>query len=439
VTVRTRLDLALAATLVGCSATPAPSAGPGCAATVTHVQHRLEGEDDTLFLVLVIDAHVAASSDAVGLESELARGLRDLVVGDYDGDGRRDFEPFWQVRLTVMDARGDVMSATPSPPPEHTAAPPLREDAIEIWPGEGPDADRWQAWFADTARARIHQALTRESPAEPRLTAAVAALLERRRSAPALPGRPALGVVLVSDRDEATPVSMLGGGDEETVVALLGAIPERLLSSGAAGNFDALLAPQSFDEARAPCEDGRVVGGYPRRLLASFAVGARAGQGREIGSLCSADGARWVLMRAANHPSVEEIQHVCLPQPLLANEDGPVSCEMHVVLPAYGVRARCERVGLALDRIVMADDGPRERCVVPALSRREIGSARPGFYYDDFGSDLVEACGEAAPQALTLTQATIFSPGTELEADCFAGSAACGFELPDASASLDAR
>ncbi|MBX7192969.1 MAG: hypothetical protein K1X94_12965 [Sandaracinaceae bacterium] len=83
---------------------------------------------------------------------------------------------------------------------------------------------------------------------------------------------------------------------------------------------------------------------------------------------------------------------------------------MHVVLPAYGARTQCDRVGLALDRVVLTDDGPRERCVVPALTRREIDSARPGFFYDDFESDLLEACGEAAPQALTLTQATTFSP-----------------------------
>jgi hypothetical protein len=232
---------------------------------------------------------------------------------------------------------------------------------------------------------------------------------------------------------------MLGAREDDTVVALLGAVPERLLSAGAAGDFDALLAPQSFDEARAPCEDGRVVGVYPRQILAAFAAGAHAGQGAVIGSLCSSDGARWVLMRAAEHPSVAEIRRVCLPQPLRASDDGLVSCEMHVVLPAYGARTQCDRVGLALDRVVLTDDGPRERCVVPALTRREIDSARPGFFYDDFESDLLEACGEAAPQALTLTQATTFSPGTELEAVCFAGPAACGFELPDAGTSLDAR
>lgn len=431
----------VAATLAACSVAPAPSTSPDCDATVTHVHNLLEGEDDTLSLFLVIDAHVAQSSDPATLESELARALHDLAVGDYDGDGRRDVEPLWQLRLVVLDARGQVMSATPSPAPERVApgAQPLLEDAIEIWPGgEAPDAERWQTWFDDTARARIHEALTGESPTEPRLTAAVASLLERRPALTALPGERTLGVVLVSDRDEAAPLSILGR-DEETFVTLLGAIPEPLLSLGAAGAFDALLAPQSFDETRVPCEDGNIAGAYPRQLLSALAVGASAGQWLRIGSLCEPHLLHEALQYVGQSSLVGRISGVCLPQPLPATDDGLVRCVMHALLPAYGVRTRCEQVGLVLDRVVPTDDGPRERCVVPQLLRRDVDSGRLGFYYDDFTSDLYDRCGEATPQALGLTYGPGTSPGTEIEADCFVGSPACGFELPDASVGVDAR
>lgn len=415
-----------------CDAAPSASTSPDCEAVVTTVRGTSSGGGGTVSLVLVIDSHIVTSTiDLATLESSLRTGLTRLVAGDWDGDGNRDMPWLEAVRLTVLDARGNEMLAMRSVPPAR-ATSAVFEGGIAVSAGD----DAWTAWFLETAEARVHQALVGLPSERPTPLAQAFAFLEAHPEIAAYRTTDGVGIVVITDRDEADAIALpLLDPFVAPALVLVGAVPESDLEPALHGNFEALLETRPFQEAHVPCEDGRDIGVYPRRHLEALQRAAASGWTTGLVSSCAPAIARTEILRVHPRRVPDGALSLCLPHALAPNDDGLVACSLRVTLPAFGPRRRCSDLGLAHLDTLASGDGERERCDVPQRPWRTLAAPSPGFYYDDFAPDLYARCGEAAPQALSTTASTSWPAGTEGEATCFSGSWACGFDLPDAGTS----
>lgn len=434
---RAALVLSSVLALTGCADDVAATTSPRCEATRTTLRGTVTGSTGDLALVVVVDPHLATGTiDHEALVSTLVSTLRFLITADWDLDGHVDSTPFSSLRLAVLDASGTEHTSIPSPvPPVPRGASPVLDGGIEVWPGD----PAWDGWFADTARARINDALGASVPPVPLLSRAAGGFLTRHADFVGVDGTHDLALIVLTDRDESANDLMrlspwMGHG-----VALIGAIREADLGYVASGDFRGLSELRTFDSENVRCADGRVAGAFPRSLLSTVARAAAAGWSAGGASVCAPMTVRDAILQSLSNRSGTRDLRLCMPRPLSTESDGLVACSMSVLLPPFGSRRLCADFGLARIDVESGSDGVRERCEVPQLPRANIGDGRIGFYYDDFTPDLYDSCSMASPQALSTSAYTNWPPGTEAEATCFAGSTACGFELPDAGSNDASR
>jgi hypothetical protein len=431
-----RLVVLAASLNAACTATPATTS-PDCRVFATNVSGTSVGGDEAWTLLYVLDPALRTllpASRSARVEEALVTNVQVLLTGDRELDGTRDFNSPRRLRAIVLDAAGTPATASLGSPSLGAGDGPAEiGDAIEVWPGHDP---AWDAWFVEATRSRVNEALGRDVPASLSLVETARAFLE------AHPEHASEGpfvsanvlVVLVTPRDDTSPVTGWGALRYRTVLGLVAAIPVDLLPPpGAPLAFDRLLDTQSFDEGAVGCADGAVVGVYPRELLALGRAWQSGGGEMDLVSLCAADerlpfdGTRTVW-------GSESRTVACLPRPLPRRIDGTVGCVATVLLPAAGPARRCADVRLDLVAREVTADGPRERCALPQVSPVEGLRSTPGFYYDDLGIDLFDTCGDAAQRLLVWNVA--LPPGSRLDARCAAGTDACGLttEQPDAGA-----
>lgn len=436
--------LALVAALAAACDVAPPGASPDCRAFAVTVQGTSVRGDDAWTLVYVLDPSIRtilSAERAAAVERGLVANLEVLVTGDRDRDGTQDFLPPRRLRAIVLDATGEASAAMTSDPPALGPGdgPARVGEAIEVWPGE---RGSWDAWFIDTGRARLHEALARDAPPDLSLFESARSFLHahpEHTSRGAFEGAQLL-VVLATARDDESTLQ-LDRWDVlvryRTTLGIVAAFPEDVLPPrGSSPHFADLLARQSFDETAVPCRDGSVVGRYPRGLLQLGWEWSSSGGELELSSPCSADvlgplDAVRSLWGWSSHTQA------CLPRPLPLRADLTVDCTASVLLPASGPDRRCEDVGLALDVRVDTIDGVRERCALDQLSLRDLAGPAPGFHYDDFSPDVIDACGEDAPQRLLVRNVEL-PTGSSLEGRCTVGTAACGLTVEPLDAGAEA-
>ncbi len=416
------LLLAVVAVHAGCE--PAPiTTSPDCHASVLH--HRVLGWPRLRTVVVAIDPSVGEVLDAervIQVRDALRDAVDILVTGDRGLDGERDFGLDEGVRVVVMTTDGAVhLDSVPPPSTVPTRARPVVDPWIELWPDVADEA--WTRWFVDVTAARIETALAARVVDG---ASAVESILALSESVPSVadPDWPA-HVILVTTRDHAFDSAMVtrwSAGLPGSSVSLLAAFRE----AASVPPFEPLLGTQPFDESAVPCASSELVGVYPRGLVALARDLTLAGHAVTVSSLC--DFGPSELIDAAVARIAEPLRDPCLPFPLTLRADGTPPCVVELTPPASGRGTSCLELGLTLSRESRDARGrQREVCSVPAVPPGDIARV-PGFFYDDFSTDLADTCGPR-PYRIAFTPALDRPAGASVELWCEEGSAACGFEI----------
>jgi hypothetical protein len=417
----TKPALALCVIAVACDLPPSLTVVPGC--DISEETHVYDWYDATESYVFVIDpeVHHMGPEHLARIEASLLEFMRLRV------DGHLWVEPFYPydlaptvVRVAVIFPDGtSVSTELPDRPPLPSGAEALIDGGIEVWVED----DAWKAWFLDAFALRIHDALTREGSV---LSAPVKAATHFAASHPHF-AHPQ--VVVVTSRDDVS--ERWTGSMRFPWLVVIGAAPNQPSSDGSREpwHFDiqAQLDLNGSTNEAMHCDDGTLVGTFPRALLTS----APREQNTSFFSLCDFDirDASIPRLAAADGPPPNSIY-----RPMSLHPDGTVDCLMRIQLPAAGPRRHCADFGFS--RLPIEDEGvfPRESCEVPQLTHDDA-EGRIGFRYE-----------EAEPTVFRTGQRLVLNTtrlpiGTAFEIRCWRGNDACGFNgnFVDAGARLDAR
>lgn len=415
--------LCVMALALGCEAATITTS-PGCHASVLH--ERVVGSSRLRTVLLVIDPSLREVLDdarVASLRVSLGEVIEMLVTGDRQLDGDRDFSVDEAVRLAVTTTDGRVLlGAVPLPSGVPARARPVLDPWIEVWP----DVDTaWTDWFVEVTAQRVRAALSAPAIEGASPVRSVLALAE---STPSLvePEWP-LHVVFVTAHD--SPV------DDATItrwstalpgssVAVLAPFPAEVTDQPP---FEALLAPQPFDERAVLCASGAPAGEYPRGLITLASGLSWAGHAVSLSSLCAFSAGE--LLDVAIARLADASSGRCLPFPLTLRADGTPPCLVELTAPVSGRGTSCLELGLPLSREARDERGrTREVCAVPAVARSDLERVT-GFYYDDFASDLVDRCG-GRPYRLAFTSP--LPSGVGVEVWCEEGTAPCGLDVVSA-------
>lgn len=206
-------------------------------------------------------------------------------------------------------------------------------------------------------------------------------------------------------------------------------IPPSTEAAAAAGDYTAVLSnPMMAPTVDATgnnlvpscvTDDGTA---YPPVRIVQTAAGlANAGAAVSLASICSSnfqpaiDG---IIAKIA-----DALRGACLPRPLNPSADGLVDCEVYELLPVggtEGVISSCSELGgRTFSRLVVDDLGrERELCAVAQVNRATaMANSAPGWFYDDFNTDLVDTCG-STPQRIAFTTLAPPATGSEVRLEC---------------------
>ncbi len=206
-------------------------------------------------------------------------------------------------------------------------------------------------------------------------------------------------------------------------------IPPETEAAAQAGDFTAILSnPNMIPRVDAAgtnlepsCSAGADGAAYPPIRIVQTAAGlASQGAAVSLSSICSSsfqpaiDG---IIAKIA-----DALRGACLPRALNAGPDGRVGCDVYELLPAAGpgVTSSCADLagqGRTFERVEMDTAGrPRELCKVAQVARADVDS-RPGWYYDDFTSEVASTC-TATPQRIAFTTLSPPATGSEVRLEC---------------------
>jgi hypothetical protein len=239
-------------------------------------------------------------------------------------------------------------------------------------------------------------------------------------------GDPAMGLIHPIDR---YVNGFLGLRSDPGLLIFSGiiGIPPETESLAQAGNYSGILMnanmiprPNAMGTNLEPsCSTTNGVAYPPIRIVQTAAGLAASGAAVSLSSICSSS--FQPAIDAIIAKIADALRGACLPRALNAAADGTVDCEVYELLPAAGtpgVISDCTALpGRTFQETVVDELGtPRQLCQVAQVARADI-MAQPGWYYDDFATDLVDTCG-ATPQRIAFTGMAPPATGSEVRLEC---------------------
>ena len=239
-------------------------------------------------------------------------------------------------------------------------------------------------------------------------------------------GDPAMGLIHPIDR---YVNGFLGLRSDPGLLIFSGivGIPPETEPLAQAGNYSGILMnanmiprPNAMGTNLEPsCSTMNGVAYPPIRIVQTAAGLAASGAAVSLSSICSPS--FQPAIDAIIAKIADALRGACLPRALNAAADGTVDCEVYELLPAAGtpgVISDCTALpGRTFQETVVDELGtPRQLCQVEQVARADI-MAMPGWYYDDFATDLADTCG-ATPQRIAFTGMAPPATGSEVRLEC---------------------
>ncbi|MBW2462719.1 MAG: hypothetical protein JRH11_13800 [Deltaproteobacteria bacterium] len=213
------------------------------------------------------------------------------------------------------------------------------------------------------------------------------------------------------------------------VYAIIAGVPtDAVPAPGADPNFDAILAhpdmveqidPDMMTRLKPSCNvAGRGLAFPPRRMVQVAKELSAAGAGGIVQSICQADFTP--ALDAIIAKIADVLGGACLPRELNPNEDGTVNCQVLETLPITGEVTRCDQIA---GRTFLTTDADTGGQVCEVLQLAALGGASPtdpGWFYDNFTSEVLMRCGEAADdgQRISYTSGNEPRTGTLVRLEC---------------------
>jgi hypothetical protein len=182
-------------------------------------------------------------------------------------------------------------------------------------------------------------------------------------------------------------------------------------------DYDAILADPRMQEMvdpdmptrlRPSCEIPGRGEAYPPRRFVELARDLDArGAGGIIQSICQADFTP--AIDAIIEKLVDVLRGTCLPRQLNPDEMGRVECDVVEVLPTTGDVTTCAAIPGRESIGVDPDTGGEVCRVAQVAAGRDVTPVAPGWYYDDFSSDVRTQCATIPTGA----QRIAFTTGNE--------------------------
>jgi hypothetical protein len=239
-------------------------------------------------------------------------------------------------------------------------------------------------------------------------------------------GDPAMGLIHPIDR---YVNGFLGLRSDPSLLIFSGivGIPPETESLAQAGNYSGILMNSSMiprpnmmgTNLEPSCSTTNGVAYPPIRIVQTAAGLSASGAAVSLSSICSSS--FQPAIDAIIAKIADALRGACLPRALNPAADGTVDCEVFELLPPSGtpgVISDCGMLaGRTFDSTVIDERGtPRQLCQVEQVRRADI-MTRPGWYYDDFDTDLTETCG-ATPQRIAFTGMAPPATGSEVRLEC---------------------
>jgi len=167
---------------------------------------------------------------------------------------------------------------------------------------------------------------------------------------------------------------------------------------------------------------------YPPRRIVELAQ--MFGPNGMVQSICQDDFGPAVdmLVNTMSKPLGE----MCLPQHLIRDDEGLVSCKLYWELPTPdhakpGIPTTCDELGGLVEpdteTMTSADGGAR--CEIHQVAVMDAAPAQgvEGWYYDDFTENLEEECAIGLSRRIAFTEEAHAPSGAAVKLDCAAGAA----------------